>query len=94
MEETLGALKALQKAGKIRHIGLSEVSVQEIEQAQGILPIVSVQNEYNIANRKSEAVLDYCTKNHLGFIPWFPVAAGDHLHLSIGGIGSASVRFV
>jgi pyridoxine 4-dehydrogenase len=76
-EETLGALKDLQKAGKIRHVGLSEVSVQEIEDARKILPIVSVQNEYNIANRKSEDVLDYCTDHGLGFIPWFPVAAGD-----------------
>jgi pyridoxine 4-dehydrogenase len=76
-EETLGALKDLQAAGKIRHVGLSEVSVQEIEAARKILPIVSVQNEYNIANRKSEDVLDYCTKEGLGFIPWFPVAAGD-----------------
>jgi pyridoxine 4-dehydrogenase len=76
-EETLGALKDLQDAGKIRHVGLSEVTVEEIENAQKILPIVSVQNEYNIANRKSEAVLDYCTEHGLGFIPWFPVAAGD-----------------
>ena len=76
-EETLGALKDLQAAGKIRHVGLSEVSVKEIEHARKILPIVSVQNEYNIANRKSEAVLDYCTEHGLGFIPWFPVAAGD-----------------
>ena len=76
-EETLGVLKKMQKAGKIRHVGLSEVSVKEIENARKILPIVSVQNEYNIANRKSEDVLDYCTKNGLAFIPWFPVAAGD-----------------
>ena len=76
-DETLGALKELQQAGKIRHIGLSEVSVAEIEHARGIIEVVSVQNEYNLANRKSEEVLDYCTKNNLGFIPWFPVAAGD-----------------
>jgi pyridoxine 4-dehydrogenase len=76
-EETLGALKEMQKAGKIRHVGLSEVSVKEIEQARKILPIVSVQNEYNVANRKSEDILDYCTQEGLGFIPWFPVAAGE-----------------
>ncbi len=76
-DETLGALKELQQAGKIRHIGLSEVSVAEIEHARGIVEVVSVQNEYNLANRKSEEVLDYCEKNNLGFIPWFPVAAGD-----------------
>ncbi len=75
--ETLGALRDLQKAGKIRHVGLSEVSVQEIKDASKILPIVSVQNEYNLANRKSEDILAYCTENGLGFIPWFPVAAGD-----------------
>ena len=75
--ESLGALKDLQKAGKIRHIGLSEVSVKEIEQAQKTVKIVSVQNLYNLANQQSSAVLDYCTKHNLGFIPWFPLAAGD-----------------
>jgi pyridoxine 4-dehydrogenase len=75
--ETLGALKELQQAGKIRHLGLSEVSVPELEQARKIVPIVSVQNLYNLGNRQSEAVLDYCTKHRLGFIPWFPLAAGD-----------------
>lgn len=75
--ETLGALKELQRAGKIRHIGLSEVSVKEIEQAKRTVEIVSVQNLYNLGNRQSEAVLEYCTKHGLGFIPWFPLAAGD-----------------
>jgi len=75
--ESLGALKELQKAGKIRHIGLSEVSVKEIEQAKKTVAIVSVQNLYNLGNRQSEAVLEYCTKHALGFIPWFPLAAGD-----------------
>lgn len=74
--ESLGALKELQQAGKIRHIGLSEVSVAEIEQAQKTVAIVSVQNLYNLSNRQSETVLDYCTKHHLGFIPWYPLAAG------------------
>jgi pyridoxine 4-dehydrogenase len=77
MEETLGCLKKLQQEGKIRHIGLSEVSVDEIKQARKIVPIVSVQNLYNIADRKHEDVLDYCTKENLGFIPWFPMASGD-----------------
>jgi len=77
VEETLGALKTMQQAGKIRHVGLSEVSVAEIQRAQKILPIVSVQNLYNLANRQSESVLEYCEKQHLGFIPWFPMAAGD-----------------
>jgi aryl-alcohol dehydrogenase-like predicted oxidoreductase len=75
--ESLGALKELQQAGKIRHIGLSEVSVPEIEKARKIVPIVSVQNQYNLSSRQSEAVLDYCTEHQLGFIPWFPLAAGD-----------------
>ncbi len=75
--ETLGALKELQKAGKIRHIGLSEVSVAEIEQARKTVAVVSVQNLYNLGNRQSEAVLDYCAQHGLGFIPWFPLAAGE-----------------
>jgi pyridoxine 4-dehydrogenase len=75
--ETLGALKELQKAGKIRHIGLSEVSVEEIKHAKKTVAIVSVQNLYNLGNRQSEAVLDYCTDHDLGFIPWFPLAAGE-----------------
>ncbi len=76
-EETLGALKELQSQGKIRHIGLSEVSVEELEHAQTIVDIVSVQNLYNLSERKSEKLLDYCTEKSIGFIPWFPVAGGD-----------------
>jgi len=75
--ETLGALKELQTAGKIRHIGLSEVSVAEIEQARKVVAIVGVQNLYNLGNRQSEVVLDYCAKHAMGFIPWFPLAAGE-----------------
>ena len=73
VEESLGAIKKAQDAGKIRHVGLSEVTPQEIEQARKILPIVSVQNEYNIAYRKSENTLAFCEKENLGFIPWFPL---------------------
>jgi aryl-alcohol dehydrogenase-like predicted oxidoreductase len=76
LEESLGAAKKLQEQGKIRHIGLSEVSVAEIDKARKIVEVVSVQNEYNLTTRKSEDVLDYCEKHKLGFIPWFPVAAG------------------
>jgi len=76
VEESLGAIKKLQTAGKIRFVGLSEVTVAEIEQARKVIEIVSVQNEYNITNRKSEAVLDYCTQHNIAFIPWFPVASG------------------
>jgi pyridoxine 4-dehydrogenase len=77
VEESLGAIKELQDQGLIRHVGLSEVSVEEIEQCRAILPIVSVQNLYNLANRQSEAVLDHCEAQGIAFIPWFPVAAGD-----------------
>ena len=76
VEESLGAIKKLQTQGKIRLIGLSEVTVEEIEQARKVVEIVSVQNEYNISNRKSEKVLEYCEQHKIGFIPWFPVAAG------------------
>jgi aryl-alcohol dehydrogenase-like predicted oxidoreductase len=76
VEESLGALKALQKAGKIRHIGLSEVSPQEIAQAEKTVPIVSVQNQYNLSDRRHEDVLKYSEQHKLAFIPWFPMAAG------------------
>ena len=75
-EETLGKLKDLQQAGKIRHIGLSEVSPQEIEHASKIVKIVSVQNKYNVTERAHEDALNYCEKNNLAFIPWAPVASG------------------
>jgi len=76
VEESLGAIKKLQTAGKIRFVGLSEVSVDEIKQARKVIDIVSVQNEYNLGNRKSEAVLEYCEQEGIAFIPWFPVASG------------------
>ncbi len=76
-DESLGALKDLQTQGKIRHIGLSEVTVEELEHAQTIVDIVSVQNLYNLSERKSEALLDYCAEKSVGFIPWFPVAGGE-----------------
>ncbi|MCW2605385.1 MAG: NADP-dependent oxidoreductase domain protein [Frankiales bacterium] len=77
VEDTLGAVKELQDAGKIKHIGLSEVSVEEIEKARTIVDVVSVQNLYNLGNRKSEAVLQHCEKEGIGFIPWFPLDAGN-----------------
>ena len=76
VEESLAPIAKLQKQGKIRHIGLSEVKPEEIDQARKVVEIVSVQNEYNIGQRKSEATLEYCEKNNIAFIPWFPVAAG------------------
>src|ERR1700693_6233317 len=75
-EDQLGALKDLQAQGKIKHIGLSEVSVRQIEHARKIVPIVSVQNRYSVSDRGSEDVLEYCEKEKLAFIPWFPLAAG------------------
>jgi aryl-alcohol dehydrogenase-like predicted oxidoreductase len=76
VEESLGALKDLQAEGKVRHIGLSEVSPEEIERARKTVTIVSVQNRYNLVDRGHEPTLEYCEKHRLGFIPWFPVAAG------------------
>jgi pyridoxine 4-dehydrogenase len=75
-EDQFGTLKDLQAQGKIKHIGLSEVSVQQIQHARMTVPIVSVQNRYSITDRGSEDVLEYCEKEKLGFIPWFPLAAG------------------
>jgi pyridoxine 4-dehydrogenase len=75
-EEQFGELKKLQNEGKIRHIGLSEVKPDEIEKARKTFAVVSVQNMYNIGDRGHEDTLVYCEKNKIGFIPWFPVAAG------------------
>lgn len=76
-DDQLGTLKDLQAQGKIKHIGLSEVNVGQIRHAQTIVPIVSVQNRYSLADRGSEDVLEYCEKAGIGFIPWFPLAAGQ-----------------
>ena len=80
VEETLGALKDLQTQGKIRHIGLSEVTPEQIERAQATVPIVSVQNKYNLTERKSEATLSYCEQHGIAFLPWYPLAAGKLAH--------------
>jgi pyridoxine 4-dehydrogenase len=76
LEETLGEFKLLQEEGKIRHIGLSEVNVAELQQAQKTVEIVSVQNLYNLANKQSEDVLEHCEVHGIGFIPWFPLDSG------------------
>jgi pyridoxine 4-dehydrogenase len=76
-DEQFGVLKEAVDAGKVRAVGLSEVSVEEIEAARSIVPIATVQNLYNVANRQSEDVLEHCEANGIGFIPWFPLAAGD-----------------
>lgn len=79
MEDSLGALKEMRDAGKIRHVGLSEVGAEEIAQARKIVPIVTVQNQYNIDNRKWDDVLKYAEKEGLGFMPWSPVGGGRSL---------------
>src|SRR6184192_2399883 len=79
MEESLGALKEMQEAGKIRHVGLSEVSPEEIDRARKVLPIVSTQNQYNISNRRWEKTLTYCEKEGLGFLPWSPIGGNRGL---------------
>jgi len=76
LEDQVGELKALQDEGKIRHIGLSEVSVEEVEAASKIATIVSVQNLFNLARRDAEPLLDYATERGMAFIPWFPLATG------------------
>lgn len=75
-DEQYGVLKQLRDEGKVREVGLSEVTVEQIEAAQNIVPIVSVQNLYNLETRQSEEVLDYCEANNIGFIPWFPINSG------------------
>lgn len=76
-EETFNFLKQAQKEGKIKHIGLSEVSVADIKKAEEFFKVVSVQNMYSIDNRKWESVLDYCTQSNLAFIPWYPLSGGN-----------------
>jgi aryl-alcohol dehydrogenase-like predicted oxidoreductase len=76
LAEQVGTLADLRKEGKVRHIGLSEVGVDQLEQARQIVPIASVQNRYNLADRASEDVLDYAEKHGIAFIPWFPLATG------------------
>ena len=79
MEASLGALKEMQDAGKIRHVGLSEVSPDEVKRARKVVRIVSVQNQYNIGNRKWDDTLTYCEKESLGFMPWSPIGGGRGL---------------
>ena len=76
-EDQFRVLHDLQKEGKIQHVGLSEVNVAEIEAARRIVSIATVQNQYNLAYRDSEDVLTYCTRENIGFIPWFPLATGE-----------------
>jgi aryl-alcohol dehydrogenase-like predicted oxidoreductase len=77
LEDQVGELRDLQREGKIRFIGLSEVSVEQIDEARRVADIVSVQNRYNLADRAAEAVLRHCERHRLAFIPWYPIATGD-----------------
>ena len=77
LADQIGVLGELRREGKIAHIGLSEVNIAEIVEARLTAPVVSVQNRYNLVTRKSEEVLDYCEREGLGFIPWFPMATGQ-----------------
>jgi len=79
LEESLGALKRAQEQGKIRHIGLSEVAPHHIEQAQKLVDVVTVQNRYSLADRRHEETLRFCERQRIGFLPWYPLAAGKLL---------------
>jgi pyridoxine 4-dehydrogenase len=76
-EDSVGALKEMQDEGKIKHVGVSNVSVDQLEQARGIVEVVTVQNRYNLTDRSSEDVLDVCEEAGIGFVPWFPLAMGS-----------------
>lgn len=76
-EEQFGLMKELQDEGKVRHLGLSQVSVEDVKAAQEVFEVATVQNLYNLTNRRAEDVIDYCEQHAIGFIPWFPLAAGE-----------------
>jgi aryl-alcohol dehydrogenase-like predicted oxidoreductase len=77
LEESVGELARLQKEGKVRHVGLSNVSVDQLQQARSVVPIVSVQNRYNVGDRASDDVVDACSRDSIGFLPWRPVGMGE-----------------
>ena len=85
IEESVGALKKAQDAGKIRHVGLSNVTVKDIELAKKVVPIVSVQNRFNLSDRESQDVLDYCEKEKMGFLPWAPIGGSGRESLTKSG---------
>jgi pyridoxine 4-dehydrogenase len=95
LEEQLGALKRMQEQGKIRHIGLSEVTPEQIEEAAKIVPIVSVQNRYSLGDRRHEETLDWCAARGIAFLPWYPMAAGKLLkpeHPAAKALGQITAR--
>jgi pyridoxine 4-dehydrogenase len=95
LEESLGALRRIQEEGKIRHIGLSEVTPAEIEAAEKIVPIVSIQNRYSLADRRHEETLNYCERRSIAFLPWYPFAGGKILkadHPAASSLGNIAAR--
>jgi pyridoxine 4-dehydrogenase len=95
LEESLGALKRMQEQGKIRHVGLSEVTPAEIEAAEKIVPIVTIQNRYSLADRRNEEMLAYCERRALGFLPWYPITGGKVLkagHPAAGALAKLAAR--
>jgi pyridoxine 4-dehydrogenase len=77
LEESMGALRELKEEGKVRHVGVSNVSVDQLRRARAVVEVVSVQNRYNLTERRSEDVLEVCERERLGFLPWFPLATGS-----------------
>jgi len=95
LEESLGALRRMQEQGKIRHIGLSEVTPAEIEDAEKIVPIVTVQNRYSLADRRHDETLTWCERRGIGFLPWYPYAGGKMLkpgHPAAQALGRIAAR--
>ncbi|GAA1591936.1 aldo/keto reductase [Kribbella hippodromi] len=97
LADQLGALAGLVAEGKVRHVGLSEVSVQQLQEARRYVEVVSVQNRYNLTDRQHEEVLDYCTAEGIAFIPWVPIAHGEHaasqlLGLIAGELGATAAQ--
>lgn len=82
LEESLGAIKAYLDEGRIAHVGISEVTVEQIERARSVVPIAAVQNHYNLSERKHEAVVDYCTDEGIAFVPYFPLHGADRAELA------------
>jgi len=96
LEESLGALRRMQEQGKIRYVGLSEVTAAEIEDAEKIVAIASVQNRYSLADRRHEEILTYCERRGIGFMPWYPYAGGKLLkpdHPSAGTLARIAARY-
>jgi aryl-alcohol dehydrogenase-like predicted oxidoreductase len=85
LADSIGELLRLQKEGKIRHIGISNVSLDQLKQAERLTPLVSVQNRFNLGDRRSDGVLEYCEKKSMAFIPWAPLDSGRHAQRSGSG---------